>query len=334
MSGLLGASSATGSVLFTVLPILGSVLLALGIYQVVEDSRKTSRRKLMDRLKGDRRDKASKEAASILKRTMRDTDTDELFGNIIGRLSITPKLQSLLDQANVDWSASRMLFNLFGASLIVLMGLFVLGFGPVAAIGCSLGILLGPIFYLSFRRKRRMAKLTNQLPDVFSMMGQALRAGHGLASAIQLVHEQMPDPVSSEFGRVYHEQNLGIKIEDALLGMADRVNSLDVRFFVTAVLIQRQTGGDLAEVLDKISGVIQQRIELFGLVNSLTAEGRLSGYVLFALPIVVFLASMFLNREYAMVLLTDPRGKLALCLAGGMQIMGMAMIRYIVNIKV
>ena len=133
---------------------------------------------------------------------------------------------------------------------------------------------------------------------------------------------------------MFHEQNLGIKIEDALLAMADRVDSLDVRFFVTAVLIQRQTGGDLAEVLDKIGGLIRQRIELFGMVQGLTAEGRLSGWVLFALPLVVFVAVIYLNPSYADELLTDTRGKIMLMVAAGMQLMGLAMIRWIVNIKV
>jgi len=172
------------------------------------------------------------------------------------------------------------------------------------------------------------------LPDVFEMMGQALRAGHSLAGAIQLIYEQMPAPIATEFAQVYHEQNLGVKVEEALQSMADRVDSLDVRFFVTAVMIQRQTGGDLAEVLDNISGVIRERIELAGLVRGLTAEGRLSGWVLFALPGIVFLGSFYLNPEYAKVLLEDPRGQIMLMIAAGMQLMGIAMIRWIVNIKV
>jgi tight adherence protein B len=227
-----------------------------------------------------------------------------------------------------------MMSNLFGLAGIVLIGLLVVGFSIVTAAGCAGSIVLVPLMYLSARRRSRMKKLTNQLPDVFEMMSQALRAGHSLASAIQLIHEQMPDPIAREFGRVFHEQNLGIKIEDALLGMADRVDSLDVRFFVTAVLIQRTTGGDLAEVLDKIGGLIRQRIELYGMVQALTTEGRLSGWVLFGLPIVAFLAAMFLSPGYADTMLKDERGRMMLFCAGGMALMGIAMIRWIVNIKV
>jgi tight adherence protein B len=119
-----------------------------------------------------------------------------------------------------------------------------------------------------------------------------------------------------------------------LLNFAKRSDQIDIRFFVTAVLIQRQTGGDLAEILDKISGVIRGRIELLGQVKGLTAEGRMSGWVLLALPVVVFGASFVMNRDYAMVMIIDPMGRMMLCLAGVMQLMGMAMIKKIVNIKV
>jgi tight adherence protein B len=227
-----------------------------------------------------------------------------------------------------------MMSNLALAAIVVCLGLALIKVHLLVALACGAAVLALPLIWLSLRRKRRMAKLSMQLPDVFEMMSQALRAGHSLASAIQLIHEQMPDPISSEFGQVFHEQNLGIKIEDALLAMADRVDSLDVRFFVTAVLIQRQTGGDLSEVLDKISGVIRERIELFGMVKGLTAEGRLSGWVLFALPAVVFVAVWYMNPDYAHSMFTDPRGKILLVVAAGMQLVGLAMIRWIVNIKV
>jgi tight adherence protein B len=227
-----------------------------------------------------------------------------------------------------------MLTNQFAIAAALFFGSLMLGKSPVVGLAFAVAVIMLPLAWLNMRRGRRMKRLTNQLPDVFEIMSQALRAGHSLASALAVVHEQLPDPVGTEFGRVFHEQNLGIKIEDALLAMADRVDSLDVRFFVTAVLIQRQTGGDLAEVLDNIGSVIRDRLELLGMVQALTAEGRLSGYVLFALPTVVFAAVMLLNRNYADELLNEPSGKILLMVAFGMQLMGLAMIRWIVNIKV
>lgn len=321
--------------LFFILPAAGSMLLVYGIYQVIVETQQGDRKKVLDRLKGtSNRGAKSKGTPSILRKRIGEDEDDNSISAAVAKLSFIPKIQTLLDQCNLEWSASKLMTNLSLASLVTVLGLYFVNIHVIVGLALGGVVLIAPLMILGFIRKRRMSKLTMQLPDVFEMMSQALRAGHSLASAIQLIHEQMPDPVASEFGQVFHEQNLGIKIEDALLAMADRVDSLDVRFFVTAVLIQRQTGGDLAEVLDKISSVIRQRIELFGLVRGLTAEGRLSGWVLFALPFVVFAGVMYMNPDYANTLLTEPRGKMMLMIAGGMQLMGLAMIRWIVNIKV
>ena len=317
------------------LPMAGSLLLSYGIWQVVIESRKGQHKKVMDRLRG-KSTKAEKKAeiTSLLKRDNVGQDAGAMLNKTLGKMSFIPRLQTMLDQANLPWSATKMIANLAAAAMMLAAGMMLLDLSIVTAIGCGLCVMFLPVGYVAVRRKKRMKKLVNQLPDVFEMMSQALRAGHSLASAIHLIHEQMPDPISTEFGRVFHEQNLGIKIEEALLAMADRVDSLDVRMFVTAVLIQRTTGGDLAEILDKIGSVIRGRIELLGLVQSLTSEGRLSGWVLFALPMIVFAATVKLNYDYASMLWTNQYGKIMLAGAAGMQLMGLAMIRWIVNIKI
>lgn len=322
----------TTELLVYTLPTIGSMLLFYGIYQVIVESKTSSRKKMHDRLRGET---AQSEAvtASILRRSARG-NSGSIADIVIGKFKFIPKLQTLLDQADLDWSASQTMLNLGGLSLLLTIGLWILQVGAVTAVACGAAVMVLPLLWINMRRRRRLTKLANQLPDVFEMMGQALRAGHSLAGAIQLVYEQMPPPIATEFAQVYHEQNLGVKVEEALQSMARRVDSLDVRFFVTAVMIQRQTGGDLAEVLDNISTVIRGRIELAGLVRGLTAEGRLSGWVLFALPGIVFAGSMVLNPNYANVLLEDSRGQIMLMIAVGMQLMGIAMIRWIVNIKV
>jgi len=326
--------AASSDLLYFILPIAGSMLLCYGIFQIIMESRTAGQKKIERRLRGERQAKPEKKSAASILRRGALGDSKSFADQALGKLSFMPKIQTLLDQADVDWSAASMVMNVVSAAVLAAVGLIVLQYSVPTALACGIAILILPLAWLSFKRKSRVAKLTNQLPDVFEMMSQALRAGHSLASAISLVHEQMPNPISSEFGRVYHEQNLGLKLEDALVSMTERVDSLDVKFFVTAVQIQRTTGGDLADVIDKIGAVIRSRIELFGLVKGLTAEGRLSGYVLFALPMVTFAGSMFLNPDYANVLLNDPRGRIMLVVAGGMQLMGLAMIRWIVNIKV
>lgn len=331
-SSQLMLAQTTGWMVF-ILPTLGSMLLFYGIFQVIAESRTSSRKRMQDRLAGAVRQNKEKDTIALLRRGA--TGSAQSFAeSALGKLAVVPKLQTLLDQAAVDWSASQTLLNLAGISVAGTLGLLTMGCNAILAIGVGIAVIVLPLVWLSFRRSRRMSKLANQLPDVFEMMSQALRAGHSLAGAIQLVYEQMPPPVATEFAQVYHEQNLGVKVEEALRSMAERVDSLDVRFFVTAVMIQRQTGGDLAEVLDNISGVIRERIELAGLVRGLTAEGRLSGWVLFALPGIVFVGSMYLNPEYGQVLLDDPKGQIMLMAAVGLQLMGIAMIRWIVNIKV
>jgi len=149
-----------------------------------------------------------------------------------------------------------------------------------------------------------------------------------------MVSSEMSAPLGKEFGRVFEEQNLGVSIEESLKSLSGRVPNLDLKFFATAVILQRQTGGDLAEILDKISRLIRERFQVWGQIQALTGEGRLSGVVLLALPVVLFVAMLRLNHDYVMVLFTDPMGKKLLIGAIVLQVLGALVIRKIVDIKV
>jgi tight adherence protein B len=166
------------------------------------------------------------------------------------------------------------------------------------------------------------------------LTARALRAGHSLAAGMHVVAEEMPPPIGQEFERVYEEQNLGIPLEDALRSLADRVPNLDLKFFVTAVNIQRQTGGDLAEILDRIGYVIRERYKIQGQVKALSAEGRLSGIVLIALPIGLFLMMIWMKPEYIAILWQDPLGIKMSIFAIVMMLVGSFMIKKMVEIKV
>jgi len=325
----------SSNTLFLLIPLVGCMLLAMGIFQVIMDLRTTKQRRIIDRLN---ESKAKKKREQRLTESLIRKKTEDLQGNvlenIVSKFKIVEKLQKVLDQADVPWRASKVLLNLVGLAAIISCALMLFQVSPVASVATGCGVVLLPLLVLTHMRKRRIRVLVEQLPDVFELMSQALRAGHALASAVQLISQQMPNPIAGEFDRVFNEQNLGMKIEDALLSMADRLDQMDVRFFVTAVLIQRQTGGDLAEILDKIGKVIRDRVQLMGAVQAFTAEGRLSGWVLLALPVIVFLASLVMNPEYARVLLDTPNGRIMLGVALGMDLMGLAMIKKIVNIKV
>jgi tight adherence protein B len=204
------------------------------------------------------------------------------------------------------------------------------GLIPVMAV--LAGLL--PVAWIWFRRHKRLKAFASQLPDALDLIARALRAGHSLAAGFNLVASEMSEPISREFGRVFEEQNLGIALEEALQSLTDRIPNLDLKFFATAVILQRQTGGDLAEILDKISRLIRERFALWGQVQALTGEGRLSGVVLLALPPVLFVVVWRLNPDYVTPLFTDPLGKKMLAGAVIMQLFGALAIRKIVNIKV
>lgn len=242
-------------------------------------------------------------------------------------------LRRLHERADVRLPFERFLMLMGGlAAAGGLVGAFLVPIVlvPVAALFAA----ATPVLWLSHRAKRRLRQFLDAMPEAVELIGRALRAGHGLASGMNLVSDEMKGPVAEEFGRVFEEQNLGVPLEVALRGLADRMPSMDVRFFVTAVIIQRATGGDLAEVLDKIGRLIRQRFELFGHVRALTAEGRLSGIVLLAMPPGLLGFLCFSNYKYVSVMFTTPLGAKMLAITAGLQVVGALAIKKIVAIKV
>lgn len=199
----------------------------------------------------------------------------------------------------------------------------------VALAGSSL-----PLLWMMFRRARRLKKFSEQLPEAMSLIARALRSGHSLASGLKVVCDEMQPPVSKEFTAAYEEQNLGVPLDQALRNMCKRVPNLDFRFFTTAVAIQRQAGGDLAEILDKIAHVTRERQKLLGQVQALTGEGRISGIVLMCLPVALFLCVWKINPDYVLLLFTDELGRKMSSVAIGLQIIGAYSIKKIIQIKV
>ncbi len=242
-------------------------------------------------------------------------------------------LRAFLQQADTQLTPA----NFIGLSLGIAFGtMLILPLIRVPLAAAPLGILLGfvPFTALHMKRKRRLAAFAKQIPEALELIGRALRAGHSLGSGFKLVADEMPPPIATEFERCYEAQNLGIALEDAIDEMTNRVPNLDLRFFATAVILQRQTGGDLAEILDKIGYIVRERFKIFGQIQALTGEGRLSGVVLLGLPPVLFVTMWYLNPGYSMTLFTDPMGHQMLAGAIILQIIGALIIRKIVNIKV
>ncbi len=243
-------------------------------------------------------------------------------------------LRLLFEQANVAMTVPLFLGIACGLGVIGLALPTIAGFSVAFAPFLALSLAVLPMVWLLFKRKRRLSKFASQLPEALELIARALRAGHSLASGFNLVAHEMSDPIGGEFSRTFEEQNLGKPLEEALEDLTKRVPNLDLKFFVTAIVLQRQTGGDLAEILDKIGHLIRERFQIWGQVQALTGEGRLSGVVLLALPPVLFIVVYRMNPDYLMLLFTDDLGKKMLI--GGIvsQLLGALVIRKIVNIRV
>jgi len=298
------------------------------------------REKLDDRLEnltrnGGRGAAEQAAAESSILRTPLDEAPNAIEESLQGLIKMF-NLRKFIDQSGVDMPLSNFLVISLGifATVTAISCYFLptsmLWAAPLA--GAMFGVI--PYLYIWFIRGRRLKKFSSQLPGALDLMAQALRAGQSLPAGIQLVGEQVPEPLGPEFHLAYEQQNLGSTIIASLNQMCERVPDLDLRFFATAVTLQRQTGGDLAEILDKISELIRERFKIKGMIQALTGEGRISGSVLLAMPPVLFLVMLKLNYKYVMKLFEEPMGHQMLAVAIVMQIIGALWIRKIINIKV
>ncbi|HSB45697.1 MAG TPA: type II secretion system F family protein [Nitrospira sp.] len=199
-------------------------------------------------------------------------------------------------------------------------------------IAASAGVL--PAGYLYWLKSQRMAMFERQLPEALELVSRALKAGHAFSVGLKLVGDEAADPIGVEFRRVFDEVSMGVSLPEALQNMTDRLDCVDLRFFVTSVLVQRETGGNLAEIIDSLAGLIRRRFELQLKVRALSAEGRFSAIILFGLPFVVGGALYIMNPEYMSTLFTDPIGKNMVMIGSFLMVTGAIIMKRMVNIKV
>lgn len=187
---------------------------------------------------------------------------------------------------------------------------------------------------LRFQKSKRLKKFNTILPDAIELMSRALRAGHSMSSSIEIIAEQSLEPLAGEFANVYQQQKFGIPFRDALLEMGERVPSKDLHFLITAILVQKETGGDLTEILDRTTHVIRERVRIEGEIRTYTAQGRLTGWILSLMPVIMLLLINLVNPGYSNVLFHDPTGQKMLYAGGGLIALGAFIISKIVDIKV
>jgi tight adherence protein B len=228
--------------------------------------------------------------------------------NLLRGLPTTQQLEALMQQAQVPLTVAQLLsYSLMLGILGGVLGILAGGWLTLV-LGAGIG-LATPTFIILVKREQRSRKISEQLPDALDMMARSLRAGHALPSSFRLVATEMPEPVSVEFGLAFEEQNLGASFERAVMQMAKRApNNGDLKIFAVSVVIQKETGGNLVEVIEKIAETIRARYRFYGKLRALTAEGRFSGLVLAGLPVVTGLAAAVLNPKYMSLLVTTRAG--------------------------
>lgn len=253
--------------------------------------------------------------------------------NVLQNAGFSEKIRLLLEQAAIKMSVSVFLLMSGCAGLVLFLFVSTLTRLPMAGLIAAVPGLFIPLIYVRRVRKKRMDKFEEQFPEAIDLVARALRAGHALPTGLGMVAEELKAPVGIEFRILYDEQNFGLTITDALRNFARRIPVLDARFFVTAVLTQRETGGNLAEVLDNLGGVIRERFKVKRQVRVLSAHGRITGWVLACLPPVLAMATLLINPKHLGTLIGDPLGHQMLFAAIVLQVLGTLTIRKLVQIE-
>jgi tight adherence protein B len=314
-----------------IIVFIGVCLFFSGVYHLVVKplaDQKGFRRRL---LKGER-EKLSQ--VQILKSVQEDEKSLVItLAEYVGAWGKIENLQRTLLQGDIFWKPSTFIsvMGIFACAGFVL-GHFMQNFLVSFGLAGVLGVL--PVFFLKIRKRRKSAKIEKQMPECMELLARSLRAGHALPSAIDLAGKEIPYPLGTEMKVVYEEQRLGLGLNAALRRMGERVSSQDMQYFITAVTLQSETGGNLAEVMEKIGYLIRERLKLKGKVQALTAEGRMSVIILTLLPIVVFIALYILNPKYLEPLFKEAGGFKVL-IAGGVSMgIGVLWMKKIIRIRV
>ncbi len=314
--------------------IITFFLLALSAYFALVKEQEDLRKRVDDRLERLLRSGSVKnnEELSILRKEVMGQLS--WFNRWLLDFRFANNLFQLVEQADLKIHVHHLVLLCFGIASFV--GFVTWSFrGSVFAASLTAGVsCMIPMMIVSFKRRRRLDAFLEQLPDTLDLITRALRAGHALTGSLQTVAEEMPDPIAKEFRKTFEEQNLGIDLKSSLENLLRRIPLLDLRLCVTAIMIQRETGGNLAEILENIATVIRERFKILGQVKVYTAQGRMTGWVIGGIPFALALYMMAVNPDYIDPLFHHPTGKLMLYGGLTMQAIGFFVIRKIVNIKV
>ncbi|NOT60684.1 MAG: type II secretion system F family protein [Acidobacteria bacterium] len=269
-------------------------------------------------------------------RLARDEILSEIpsVNEILKRVQFVKWVKRMIDQSDLHLTVMRLFMFMGLSGLLGMLAVAMLGQNLLIAIG--VGCLTGfvPLWHVLRKRKQRLDKFLADLPDTLELMSRALASGHAFQEALHMISQEMPDPVSTEFRRTYEEQNLGLSVKVALENMSERVPLLDLHFCITAIMIQRETGGNLSEILEKVAMTIRERFRILEDLNTLTTSSRMSAYVLCGMPVFIALVVSYINPEYMSILWKTDKGNQLLIVGCILQGLGMATIRKIMQIQI
>lgn len=321
-----------GFTIFLLVCFLAVVLLLEGGFLLWSDTRSAEVRQLERRLRSLQAGGHGLEASTLIK--AREADQVGTIGKLLLALPRVTSLEKTLQQAGVTMKTSRFLLTTALLMAAVFLSLLALRQPLWLALALGLGSVLLPFMWLTWARTRRLKRLEAQLPDAVELIARALRAGHAFPSALQMVAEELPEPIGGEFASAFEEINYGLPVSDAMMNLAARVPVEDLRFFAVAVILQRETGGNLAEILDNIGKLIRERFKLFGTIRVLSAEGKLSAWILTLLPFVTALLINLVSPGFMEVLWKDPAGLKLIFVALVAMVVGVFWMWRIVQIRV
>jgi len=312
-----------------------AVLFISGIYFFIwEMPEREKRRKIKNRLESISeagRRAPSPELDLIKKELLSDVPA---INKILLQFSHSSRLKKLINQADMKLKVST--FILISLVLFAVGAILSNQFIRIIPVNIVVGTTLAafPLLVVLYKRNKRFRKFEELFPEALDLLTRAVKAGHAFNTGIEMIADEMPDPIGKEFRITYDEQNFGLPLKQALFNLIDRIPLLDLKFFVTAVLMQKETGGNLAEILTNLSHVIRERFKIMGEVRTFSAQGRLTGYILTAVPIAMGFILSMMNWEYMSALFKEEIGHYMLAIAGFCQILGYIIIRKIVKIKV
>ncbi len=319
--------------LIAAITFLVVVAVVLGIWIVA--STDTSQERIKKRMTAVRKAERRGEVAINVK-LVRDElmSSVPVMHRILMQWAWSSKLQDYLTQAGMAMKPAKLLLisAVLGFGAYLLAGWFFSN--ALITIPVALLVMTIPFAVVSVKRGRRLRKFEELFPEALDLLGRAVRAGHAFTTGLEMIAKECAEPLAGEFRTAFEEQNFGLPLRDALLNLTERVPLVDVRFFVTALLIQKETGGNLAEILDGLAKVVRDRFRLQREVRVRTAQGRLTGGILIALPIIVAVLLSFSNPGYMRVLIDDPKGPTVIAISAGMQIVGSIILWKIIHFEV